>query len=136
MVTLILPSNLDQWFSVFVNLNILICYCRPQVTIATAIIFCHRFYVCQSHAKNDRRVSIINLEWLQPILLSSCLWYVSDLALYFLAEVNGIASFWLVQCRLFIYLFPLCLVEDIYFHAWEGKLRSEKILQFTFFFAA
>ncbi|PRQ30574.1 putative cyclin [Rosa chinensis] len=27
----------------------------PQVTIATAIIFCHRFYVCQSHAKNDRR---------------------------------------------------------------------------------
>ncbi|CAL2253271.1 unnamed protein product [Prunus armeniaca] len=27
----------------------------PQVTIATAIIFCHRFFLCQSHAKNDRR---------------------------------------------------------------------------------
>ncbi|KAI7742559.1 hypothetical protein M8C21_009325 [Ambrosia artemisiifolia] len=27
----------------------------PQVTIATAIIFCHRFFVRQSHAKNDRR---------------------------------------------------------------------------------
>ncbi|KAM2606729.1 hypothetical protein TB2_035379 [Malus domestica] len=26
----------------------------PQVTIATAIIFCHRFFLCQSHAKNDR----------------------------------------------------------------------------------
>ncbi|KAF8390942.1 hypothetical protein HHK36_023242 [Tetracentron sinense] len=29
--------------------------CRPQVTIATAIIFCHRFFLRQSHAKNDRR---------------------------------------------------------------------------------
>ncbi|KAK9268065.1 hypothetical protein L1049_010504 [Liquidambar formosana] len=29
----------------------------PQVTIATAIIFCHRFFLRQSHAKNDRRVS-------------------------------------------------------------------------------
>ncbi|KAA8544658.1 hypothetical protein F0562_019495 [Nyssa sinensis] len=28
---------------------------RPQVTIATAIIFCHRFFLRQSHAKNDRR---------------------------------------------------------------------------------
>ncbi|KAF6166661.1 hypothetical protein GIB67_005523 [Kingdonia uniflora] len=27
----------------------------PQVTIATAIIFCHRFFLHQSHAKNDRR---------------------------------------------------------------------------------
>ncbi|KAL9227586.1 hypothetical protein vseg_003259 [Gypsophila vaccaria] len=27
----------------------------PQVTIASAIIFCHRFYLRQSHAKNDRR---------------------------------------------------------------------------------
>ncbi|KAK9725708.1 hypothetical protein RND81_05G163900 [Saponaria officinalis] len=27
----------------------------PQVTIATAIIFCHRFYLRQSHAKNDRK---------------------------------------------------------------------------------
>ncbi|KAL3505325.1 hypothetical protein ACH5RR_035166 [Cinchona calisaya] len=24
----------------------------PQVTIATAMMFCHRFYMCQSHAKN------------------------------------------------------------------------------------
>ncbi|GLT81111.1 hypothetical protein SLA2020_525150 [Shorea laevis] len=28
----------------------------PQITIATAIVFCHRFYLCQSHAKNDRRI--------------------------------------------------------------------------------
>ncbi|PIN11841.1 CDK9 kinase-activating protein cyclin T [Handroanthus impetiginosus] len=28
----------------------------PQVTIATAIIFCHRFFLRQSHAKNDRRL--------------------------------------------------------------------------------
>ncbi|KAK3021739.1 hypothetical protein RJ639_046085 [Escallonia herrerae] len=27
----------------------------PQVTIATAIIFCHRFFLRQSHTKNDRR---------------------------------------------------------------------------------
>ncbi|KAL3599251.1 hypothetical protein D5086_007169 [Populus alba] len=27
----------------------------PQVTIATAIIFCHRFFIRQSHANNDRR---------------------------------------------------------------------------------
>lgn len=27
----------------------------PQVTIATAIIYCHRFFLHQSHAKNDRR---------------------------------------------------------------------------------
>ncbi|XP_068645885.1 cyclin-T1-3-like [Aristolochia californica] len=26
----------------------------PQVTIATAIVFCHRFFLHQSHAKNDR----------------------------------------------------------------------------------
>ncbi|CAJ2659218.1 unnamed protein product [Trifolium pratense] len=28
----------------------------PQVTIATAIILCHRFFLRQSHAKNDRRI--------------------------------------------------------------------------------
>ncbi|KQK05717.1 cyclin-T1-4 isoform X2 [Brachypodium distachyon] len=27
----------------------------PQATIATSIVFCHRFYLRQSHAKNDRR---------------------------------------------------------------------------------
>jgi hypothetical protein len=32
---------------------------RPQVTIATAMVFCHRFYLRQSLAKNDRRVSVI-----------------------------------------------------------------------------
>ncbi|KAL1205229.1 Cyclin-T1-2 [Cardamine amara subsp. amara] len=26
----------------------------PQITIATAIVFCHRFFIRQSHAKNDR----------------------------------------------------------------------------------
>lgn len=31
--------------------------CSPQVTIATAIIFCHRFFHRQSHSRNDRRVS-------------------------------------------------------------------------------
>ena len=30
---------------------------RPQVTIATAIVFCHRFFLRQSHVRNDRRVS-------------------------------------------------------------------------------
>jgi len=35
--------------------------CRPQVTIATAIVFCHRFFLRQSHAKNDRRVRILLL---------------------------------------------------------------------------
>ncbi|KAJ0975094.1 hypothetical protein J5N97_017059 [Dioscorea zingiberensis] len=28
----------------------------PQVTIATAIVLCHRFFLRQSHAKNDRRI--------------------------------------------------------------------------------
>ncbi|OEL33814.1 Cyclin-T1-4 [Dichanthelium oligosanthes] len=28
----------------------------PQVTIATAMVFCHRFFLRQSHAKNDRRI--------------------------------------------------------------------------------
>lgn len=27
----------------------------PQVTIATAMVFCHRYFLHQSHAKNDRR---------------------------------------------------------------------------------
>ena len=36
--------------------------CRPQVTIATAIIFCHRFFIRQSHANNDRRVSQLMLK--------------------------------------------------------------------------
>ncbi|KAG6781245.1 hypothetical protein POTOM_014136 [Populus tomentosa] len=34
----------------------------PQVTIATAIIFCHRFFIRQSHANNDRRVSQLILK--------------------------------------------------------------------------
>eukprot|EP01018_Ginkgo_biloba_P038229 Gb_38056 [translate_table: standard] len=29
---------------------------RPQVTIATSIMFCHRFYLRQSHHKNDRYI--------------------------------------------------------------------------------
>ncbi|CAG7887072.1 unnamed protein product [Brassica rapa] len=28
----------------------------PQITIATSIIFCHRFFIRQSHARNDRRM--------------------------------------------------------------------------------
>jgi hypothetical protein len=31
--------------------------CRPPVTIATAVVFCHRFFLRQSHARNDRMVS-------------------------------------------------------------------------------
>ncbi|CAL1402347.1 unnamed protein product [Linum trigynum] len=27
----------------------------PQITIATAIVFCHRFFIRQSHGRNDRR---------------------------------------------------------------------------------
>ena len=42
--------------------------CRPQVTIATAIIFCHRFFIHQSHAKNDRRVSQVMLKLTLPML--------------------------------------------------------------------
>lgn len=30
---------------------------RPQVTIASAMMVCHRFYMRQSHAKNDWQVS-------------------------------------------------------------------------------
>lgn len=30
---------------------------RPQVTIATAMMLCHRFYMRQSHAKNDWQVN-------------------------------------------------------------------------------
>ncbi|CAH2046363.1 unnamed protein product [Thlaspi arvense] len=37
-----------------IRILVLLCY-SPQVTIATAIIFCHRFFFRQSHAKNDRR---------------------------------------------------------------------------------
>ncbi|KAK7255997.1 hypothetical protein RIF29_29426 [Crotalaria pallida] len=33
----------------------------PQSTIATAIIFCHRFFLQQSHAKNDRTVGCCTL---------------------------------------------------------------------------
>ncbi|MCO5590820.1 hypothetical protein L7F22_044795 [Adiantum nelumboides] len=29
----------------------------PQITIATAIVFCHRFFLQQSHARNDRFVN-------------------------------------------------------------------------------
>ncbi|XP_022970821.1 cyclin-T1-3-like isoform X2 [Cucurbita maxima] len=38
-----------------VHCDVLYLLCSPQVTIATAIIFCHRFFLRQSHAKNDRR---------------------------------------------------------------------------------
>ncbi|XP_048620801.1 LOW QUALITY PROTEIN: cyclin-T1-2 [Brassica napus] len=30
-----------------------------QVTVATAIVFCHRFFLLQSHAKNDKWVSLV-----------------------------------------------------------------------------
>lgn len=42
---------------------------RPQVTIATAIVFCHRFYLRQSHAKNDRRVSTFNAWFVPPFVV-------------------------------------------------------------------
>ena len=31
--------------------------CRPQTTIGTAMVLCHRFFVRQSHASHDRFVS-------------------------------------------------------------------------------
>lgn len=33
-----------------------VCCCRPQITIATGIILCHRFYLHQSHVKNEWQV--------------------------------------------------------------------------------
>ncbi|XP_048602256.1 cyclin-T1-2 isoform X1 [Brassica napus] len=30
-----------------------------QATVATAMVFCHRFFLCQSHAKNDKSVSLV-----------------------------------------------------------------------------
>jgi hypothetical protein len=33
-------------------------FCRPQVTKATAILLCHRFYLHQSHAKNEWQVNV------------------------------------------------------------------------------
>ncbi|CAN6446566.1 unnamed protein product [Victoria cruziana] len=38
----------------------------PQVTIATAVMFCHRFYLGQSHAKNDWQVYGFLKELLLP----------------------------------------------------------------------
>lgn len=71
---------LTHWFSMMKILNNLLC--RPQLTIATSIIFCHRFFHRQSHAKNDRRVSIWNPNSPPPIV---CIVYysMSELALDF-----------------------------------------------------
>ncbi|GAB2209529.1 hypothetical protein Droror1_Dr00026747 [Drosera rotundifolia] len=43
------------WFLIQFKLSVMVNTCRPQVTIATAIIFSHRYYLRQSHSKNDRR---------------------------------------------------------------------------------
>jgi len=32
---------------------------RPQVKIASGMMLCHRFYMHQSHAKNDWQVDIL-----------------------------------------------------------------------------
>jgi hypothetical protein len=40
---------------------------EPQLTIATAIVFCHRFFLRQSHHKNDCHLIATSL---QPIILS------------------------------------------------------------------
>ncbi|THG16866.1 hypothetical protein TEA_020600 [Camellia sinensis var. sinensis] len=55
-------SSAQKTVSLFIILDLFINACvllsvsyLPQVTIATAIIFCHRFFLRQSHAKNDRR---------------------------------------------------------------------------------
>ncbi|KAL8266962.1 hypothetical protein R6Q59_004306 [Mikania micrantha] len=45
----------------------------PQVAIATAIIFCHRFFLRQSHAKNDRRVSCASSHFLLLFCILICL---------------------------------------------------------------
>lgn len=38
-------------------------FCRSQVTAATAIVYCHRFYLHQSHAKNDWQVGLLTLSF-------------------------------------------------------------------------
>ncbi|KAL6851910.1 hypothetical protein ACP4OV_020095 [Aristida adscensionis] len=40
----------------------------PQVTIATAMVFCHRFYLRQSHAKNDRR-KLISIQTIATVCM-------------------------------------------------------------------
>lgn len=42
-------------------------YFRPQETIATALMLCHRFYLRQSLAKNDWQVQFI----IEVLILSS-----------------------------------------------------------------
>lgn len=37
--------------------------CRPQLTIATAIMFCHRFFMRQSYAEQDRYVRMPFCAW-------------------------------------------------------------------------
>ena len=32
-------------------------FCRPQTTVGTAMVLCHRFFVRRSHACHDRFVS-------------------------------------------------------------------------------
>ena len=69
--------------------------CRPQVTIATAIIFCHRFFIRQSHAKNDRRVS----HWCSN---KHCFCFLSYLNGYYLHQINHwiwyfCTSLWMVS---------------------------------------
>lgn len=49
-----------EWLLIWRKFKMIDCIsicCSPQVTIATAVIFCHRFFIRQSHSKNDRRVS-------------------------------------------------------------------------------
>lgn len=52
-------------FLTLTTMSMLSLSCRPQITIATAIMFCHRFYLHQSHAKN---------EWQVYICLCTCPW--------------------------------------------------------------
>lgn len=57
LILLKLLINVDK-VTIYPDVGTDLNLCRPQVTIATAIIFCHRFFLRQSHAKNDRRVSL------------------------------------------------------------------------------
>ncbi|KAL7154345.1 hypothetical protein ABFS83_04G228100 [Erythranthe nasuta] len=43
----------------------------PQVTIATTIIFCHRFFIYQPHVKNDRKVKLKSSPSLKNVILTS-----------------------------------------------------------------
>lgn len=66
--------------------------CRPQVTIATAIIFCHRFFLRQSHTRNDRRVSNSPIRFSFTIY---CIYGCLTFCIYLLNESSDCITYFL-----------------------------------------